>query len=140
VVQMTFLRRIQTTSTSRPPLFVNSVPALTLQNNDGPPLFVNSDAFVNIARLHAHVPLACLSYDPYQHWWCVRFELSTALLSLWTLLHQRMRCPHSPLCLQTPMAHRYELPNVAEARSAAQSRQESQEEELYEAPTLAKKK
>jgi hypothetical protein len=34
----------------------------------------------------------------------------------------------------------YELPNVAEARSAAQSRQESQEEELYAAPTLAKKK
>jgi hypothetical protein len=26
---------------------------------EGPPLFVNSVAFVNIARLHTHMPLAC---------------------------------------------------------------------------------
>jgi hypothetical protein len=33
----------------------------------GPPLFVNSDAFVNIARLHAHVPLECWWYDSCHH-------------------------------------------------------------------------
>jgi hypothetical protein len=38
------------------------------------PLFVNSDAFVNTARLHTHVPLECSWYDSYQHWWCVQFE------------------------------------------------------------------
>jgi hypothetical protein len=67
----------------------------------GLPLFVNSDAFVNTARLHTHVPLECSWYDSYKHWWCVRFELSAALLSVWTLLHQRMRCSHSPSCLQS---------------------------------------
>jgi hypothetical protein len=39
-----------------------------------PPLFVNSDAFVNIARLHTHVPLECSWYDSHQHWWSVQFE------------------------------------------------------------------
>jgi len=63
----------------------------------GPPLFVlNSNAFVNTARLHTHVPLECSWYDSYQYWWCVWFELSAALLSVWTLLHQRMRSSHSP--------------------------------------------
>jgi hypothetical protein len=68
-----------------------------------PPLFVNSDAFVNIARLHTHVPLECSWYDSHQHWWCVQFERRAALLSVWTLLHHCMRCSHSPSCLQTPM-------------------------------------
>jgi hypothetical protein len=58
---------------------------------EGPPLFVNSDAFVNSARLHTHVPLEC---SWYQHWWCVRFERNAALLSLAALLHQCMRCSH----------------------------------------------
>jgi hypothetical protein len=71
---------------------------------EGPTLFVNSDAFVNTARLHTDVPLECSWYDSYQHWWCVRFKRSAALLSVWTLLHQCVRCLHSPLCLQTPMA------------------------------------
>jgi hypothetical protein len=80
------------------------MPALTLQNNDGPPLFVNSNAFMNTARLHTHVPLECSRYNSYQHWRCVWFERSAALLSVWTLHHQCMRCSHSPSCLQTPMA------------------------------------
>jgi hypothetical protein len=46
---------------------------------EGPPLFVNSDAFVNSARLHTHVPLEC---SWYKHWWCVRFERNAALLSV----------------------------------------------------------
>jgi hypothetical protein len=71
---------------------------------EGPPLFVNSDACVNTARLHTHLPLQCSWYDSYEHWWCVRFERSAALLSVWTLLQQCMRCSHSPSCLQTPMA------------------------------------
>jgi hypothetical protein len=75
-----------------------------IQAYEGPPLFVNGDVLVNIARLHTHPPLECSWYDSYQHWWCVRFERSAALLSVWTLLHQRMRCSHSPLCLQTRMA------------------------------------
>jgi hypothetical protein len=54
----------------------------------GPPLFVNSDAFVNTARLHTHVPLECSWYDSYQHWWCVRFKRSAALLSVLTFFHQ----------------------------------------------------
>jgi hypothetical protein len=84
-----------------PPLFVNIVmPALTLQNNDGPPLFVNSDAFVNIARLHIHMPPERSWYGTYQHGWCVRFERRAPLLSVWTLLHQFMRCSHSPSRLQ----------------------------------------
>jgi hypothetical protein len=81
-----------------PTLFVNSMPALTLQNNDGPTLFVNSDAFMNTAHLHIHVPLECSWYDSYQYWWCVRFERNAELLSEWTLLYQSMRCSHSPLC------------------------------------------
>jgi hypothetical protein len=43
----------------------------------GPPLFVNSDVFVNIGRLHTHMPLECSWYDSCQHWWCVRFERSS---------------------------------------------------------------
>jgi hypothetical protein len=70
----------------------------------GPPLFLNGDAFVNTARPHTHMRLACQWNDSYKHWWCVRFERSAALLSVWTLLHQCMRCSHSPLCLQTPIA------------------------------------
>jgi hypothetical protein len=65
-------------------------------------LFVNSDAFVNTSRLHTQLPLACSWYDACQHWWCVRFERSAALFSVWILLHQSMRYSHSPLCLQTP--------------------------------------
>ena len=69
-----------------------------------PPLFVNSDAFVNTARMHAHVLLECAWYDSHQHWWCVQFERRAALLSVRTPFHQSMRCSHSPLCLQTPTA------------------------------------
>jgi hypothetical protein len=47
-----------------------------------PTLFVNSDAFVNTACLRTHVSLECSWYDSYQHWWCVRFERSAALLSV----------------------------------------------------------
>jgi hypothetical protein len=78
--------------------------ALEVKTYEGPPLFVNSDACVNTARLHTHVPLECSWYDSYQHWWCVRFERSAALFSVWTFLHQCMRCSHSPSCPQTPMA------------------------------------
>ena len=60
----------------------------------GPPLFVNSDAFVNTAHLHTRVPLECSWYDSHQHWWCVRLERNAELLSVWTLLHQCMRCSH----------------------------------------------
>jgi hypothetical protein len=67
-------------------------------------LFINSDACVNTARLHTHVPLECSWYDSDQHWWCVRFERSAPLFSVWTFLHQCMRCSHSALCSQTPMA------------------------------------
>jgi hypothetical protein len=52
---------------------------------EDPPLFVNSDVLVNIARLHTHVPHVCSSYDSHQHWWCVRFKRSSALLSVQTL-------------------------------------------------------
>jgi hypothetical protein len=55
---------------------------------EGPTLFVNSDAFVNTACMHTHVPLERSWYDSYQHGWCVRFERIAALLSVWTLLHQ----------------------------------------------------
>ena len=48
------------------------------------------------------MPLECSWYDSYQHGWCVRFERSAALLSVWALLHKCMRCSHSPLCLQRP--------------------------------------
>jgi hypothetical protein len=97
-----------------PPLFVNSdafvnivMPALTLQNNDGPPLFVNSDAFVNTACLHTHVPLECSWYDSHQHWWCVRFECSAALLSV---LHQCLRCSQTPMAPgMTRMLRSYRL-------------------------------
>jgi hypothetical protein len=74
-----------------PTLFVNSMPAWTLENDDAPTPVCNSDAFVNTARLHTHAPLECSWYDSYQHWWCVRFERSAALLPVRTLLHQCMR-------------------------------------------------
>jgi hypothetical protein len=71
---------------------------------EGPPLFVNSDEFVNTARLHTHALLACSWYDSHQHWCSVRFEHNAALLSVCALLHQCMRCSHSPSCSRTLMA------------------------------------
>jgi hypothetical protein len=64
-----------------------TVYALLHVEYEGPPLLVNSDAFVNIARLHTHMPRACQWNDLFHDQWCVRFKCSVALLSVSTLLH-----------------------------------------------------